>query len=148
MTAFVDDLVEHPTSAYRDDGQARRVGARNGDRWCHLYADTVEELHAFAARIGMKRAWFQTSRSGTPHYDLTPGRRAAALKAGAVALDRKQARALRERLRGEREALKDIAEGRTPIAWAVYGSGGLLGIVPGAKPPTLDEALRCKPKET
>lgn len=50
---------------------------------CHLYADTNEELHAFAARIGLKRAWFQAKSSG-PHYDLTKGRREVAIRLGAV----------------------------------------------------------------
>ncbi|MFO0801448.1 MAG: DUF4031 domain-containing protein [Gemmataceae bacterium] len=49
---------------------------------CHLAADTLEELHAFAARLGLKRAWFQAGRR--PHYDLTAKRREAAVKAGAV----------------------------------------------------------------
>lgn len=39
----------------------------------HLVADTIEELHAFAESIGMKRKWFQNHRK--PHYDLL-GRRA------------------------------------------------------------------------
>jgi len=45
---------------------------------CHLYADTNEELHAFAARLGLKRKWFQTSPSG-PHYDLTASKRQLAV---------------------------------------------------------------------
>ena len=51
---------------------------------CHLTTDgPLEELHVFAARIGMKREWFQEHRL-TPHYDLTPGRRERALSLGAV----------------------------------------------------------------
>lgn len=60
-------------------------------RWhesCHLVADTVDELHAFAKRIGMRREWFQSSRRGMPHYDLTRGRRQKAVKAGAIELTR------------------------------------------------------------
>jgi hypothetical protein len=42
-----------------------------------------------AARIGMQREWFQAPlKSSKPHYDLTPPRRAAAVAAGAVELDR------------------------------------------------------------
>ena len=95
---YVDDLQAHPLSAYRDR-QAARVGARNGRRWCHLYADTGEELHAFAARVGLSRSWGQLSRGGTPHYDLTPARRAAAVRAGAREIDRHEAVALFRRLR-------------------------------------------------
>jgi hypothetical protein len=51
---------------------------------CHLTTTgTLAELHAFAERIGLRRAWFQ-ARSRAPHYDLTPRRRKAALAAGAV----------------------------------------------------------------
>lgn len=53
---------------------------------CHLIADTNEELHAFAARVGLKRAWFQAKASG-PHYDLTAGRRVLAVSLGAVELE-------------------------------------------------------------
>jgi Protein of unknown function (DUF4031) len=48
-----------------------------------MYADTLEELHAMAARIGMKRSWFQ-DKSKLPHYDLVPRRRDEAVNLGAV----------------------------------------------------------------
>lgn len=50
----------------------------------HMIADTEEELHAFAARVGLKRAWAQRSRSGVPHYDLTARRREVAVRLGAM----------------------------------------------------------------
>lgn len=49
---------------------------------CHLYADTNEELHEFAARLGMKRAWFQ--KGSLPHYDLVVSKREKAVRLGAV----------------------------------------------------------------
>lgn len=61
------------------DPQARRVGQLNGHRWCHLWSDDVEALHAVAKRIGMKRQWFH-DRPGFPHYDLTPGKRKLAVQ--------------------------------------------------------------------
>lgn len=73
MSVYVDGLMSH--------------GWRLGDS-CHLIADTVEELHEFADRLGMKRAWFQPRSS--PHYDLTVRRRAKAVALGAIELDRKQ----------------------------------------------------------
>lgn len=48
----------------------------------HLYADTLEELHAFAARLGLKRAWFQDGKR--PHYDLTAAKRTMAIRLGAI----------------------------------------------------------------
>lgn len=49
---------------------------------CHLLADTVEELHAFAKKLGMRPGWFQPHLR-YPHYDLTPGKREQALRLGA-----------------------------------------------------------------
>lgn len=49
----------------------------------HLIADTPEELHALADKIGLKRAWAQTSNSGLLHYDITAGKRRQAIAAGA-----------------------------------------------------------------
>jgi 2-hydroxychromene-2-carboxylate isomerase len=60
-----------------------------GKLWCHLTADSERELHAFAQRLGMRRAWFQ-HKARAPwqdHYDLTEGKRAQALALGAVELD-------------------------------------------------------------
>lgn len=62
---------------------------------CHLVADTLDELHAFAKRIGLRRAWFQSGRK--PHYDLTASRRAVAVSLGAVEVtDRDVARIARQ----------------------------------------------------
>lgn len=47
----------------------------------HLEADTLEELHAFARKLGLKREWFQPRSS--PHYDLSPAKHAMALMRGA-----------------------------------------------------------------
>ena len=51
---------------------------------CHLTTDgALEELHAFAAKIGMRRSWFQ-DHALAPHYDLTPPRRELAIRLGAI----------------------------------------------------------------
>ena len=77
-----------PLQSYNPANLTARV-ARVGVQWCHLWADDTEELHAFAARIGMKRAWFQ-NHPRLPHYDLVPSRRAAAIAAGAVEMSVRQ----------------------------------------------------------
>jgi len=68
---------------------------------CHMTTDgELAELHAFAARVGLKREWFQ-EHPLMPHYDLTPRRREAALKAGAVFVEaREQAKARRAKRQG------------------------------------------------
>lgn len=62
-------------------------------RWkdsCHLYADTLEELHVFAIqKLFMHRAWFQDKR--LPHYDLTKTKAKLALARGAVQHTRREA---------------------------------------------------------
>ena len=71
MTVRVDEVRIWPTTI---------ACFRGGS--AHLTADTLEELHAFAARLGLRRSWFQ-AHPIAPHYDLTPGRQAVALKLGA-----------------------------------------------------------------
>ena len=55
----------------------------------HMIADTTMELHSMARRLGLKREWYQT-RSVLPHYDISPGRRMAALRMGAIAINNKE----------------------------------------------------------
>lgn len=58
-----------------------------GKQWCHLVADTLDELHGFARRLGLKRAWFQ-DKTRYPHYDVTVSVREKAIALGAIAGDR------------------------------------------------------------
>lgn len=72
-----------------------------GQLWCHLVADSIDELHDFARKLGMRRAWFQHAAS-YPHYDITVESRVRALRLGAVTGNRIQiitcARKLKEEL--------------------------------------------------
>lgn len=54
-----------------------------GRLWAHLLASDLDELHATAAAIGLRSAWFQDA-GRFPHYDVTAEGRIAALAAGAV----------------------------------------------------------------
>ncbi|WP_338662597.1 DUF4031 domain-containing protein [Pararoseomonas sp. SCSIO 73927] len=51
---------------------------------CHMIADTDEELHAMAARIGVSRRWHQAPPQHDSHYDVALSKRALAVEAGAV----------------------------------------------------------------
>lgn len=76
MTVYVDRL--------------RRVSIGPHWRWplaAHLLADDLDELHAFAKQIGLRRQWFQGDATA-PHYDLNPKRHAAALRMGAKLVER------------------------------------------------------------
>jgi hypothetical protein len=83
MSVYVDKSFEMAAS----EPQAFRTGAKHGHRWCHMWADTEDELHTMAKRIGMRREWFQDNGRSLPHYDLVPTRRTAAIKIGAIETD-------------------------------------------------------------
>lgn len=94
MAVYVDDAV-HPW---------------RGKRWAHLMADTLEELHAFADRLGIPRRAFQDKTSGA-HYDVTAELREHALQLGATPIsrhdDREQMRRVirQAKAQGRREAV-------------------------------------------
>jgi hypothetical protein len=54
----------------------------------HMMADSVDELHSMADRIGLNRKWFQPKSS--PHYDVCQEYRQRAIAAGAVVVDRRK----------------------------------------------------------
>ena len=89
MTVYVDDAAIPAT--------VPNGAVTHTSRWCHLIADEEEELHAFALRLGLRRSYFQAPRGfgGLPavpssraaqnwHYDVTAGKRAQAVRLGAV----------------------------------------------------------------
>lgn len=92
MTVYVDTPITYATEPAGYVGRARPVA-----RWGHMIADTLDELHAMARRIGLRREWFQPR--STPHYDLVPTKREAAMRAGAVALERREFVAVLRRVR-------------------------------------------------
>jgi len=64
---------------------------------CHMWADSVEELLAMADKIGVARKWIQGHpelsfgkhrRASWVHFDIALGKRALAVRAGAVETDR------------------------------------------------------------
>lgn len=72
----------------------------HGLRWCHLLADDTDELHRFAARLGIKPASYQgPPKTATPHYDLTAYERRQAIAQGAVVCGREAMVAVLHRVR-------------------------------------------------
>ena len=62
------------------------VWSWRGRRWAHLVSDTsLEELHAFAERLGVDPRLFEGD-----HYDVTAEWREQAIALGAVAVDSRE----------------------------------------------------------
>lgn len=77
---YVDDLRD--TSARIMPADEPQIETRR----CWLMTDSdLDELHVFARRLGLDRASFQPDRTNVllHHYELSPGRRALALRLGA-----------------------------------------------------------------
>lgn len=73
MTVHVDDAIH----------------SWRGRLWAHLFCSDLDELHAFAARLGLSRGWFQRPpKASWPHYDVTEAKRLEAIRIGAVPADR------------------------------------------------------------
>ena len=75
---------------------------------CHMVADRLDELHAMADRIGIRRKWFHGG-----HYNICQEKRALAIKAGAVGITPRQAAKLRRKL----EALPDMHTSAIPTSF-------------------------------
>lgn len=50
---------------------------------CHMIADTSDELHEMAGKIGVARKWCQFPGTAREHYDICLAMRAKAVKLGA-----------------------------------------------------------------
>jgi hypothetical protein len=94
MSVYVDDWRQHAT--------VRGITSR----WSHLTADTADELHLFAAQLGLPRRAFQ-SKPGKPmfdHYDVTEELRERAVAIGAIPLSWREAARLRRNRRSAFES--------------------------------------------
>jgi hypothetical protein len=86
MAVMVDKLVEYPGA---------KLPVKH---WCHMASDVdFEELHAFAARLGIPRHRFQGD-----HYDLPPHLRERAVELGAEEVRRRDFTTRMAGPRGER----------------------------------------------
>ncbi len=100
---YVDDLF----TAARVKPAARRFG----NRWCHLSTDgPLEELHQFAATLGLSRAWFQPHAT-LSHYDLTPSKRMQAVGLGAREITTIE----RLRIAGIVGKIEEVSEAPVPL---------------------------------
>lgn len=89
MSVYVDPIIDYGNIA-------RRRGLRHA-RWCHLAADTHDELVAMARTLGLRDDWIQDEGTDAEHYDLTPARRALAIREGALEVSHRELAALNKR---------------------------------------------------
>lgn len=69
MAVYVDNLV------------FQKVNGRK--KYCHLTADSLEEMHIFCLNVGIGKHFFHTG-ANHPHYDLTEYHRKIAVDNGAI----------------------------------------------------------------
>jgi hypothetical protein len=74
VACYVDSVREYPTAGLRHT------------RFCHLLADTREELHAMADELGVPRRYFQ-DHPWRWHHDLPAHLRTEAVTLGAREID-------------------------------------------------------------
>ncbi|NMZ58611.1 DUF4031 domain-containing protein [Pseudomonas nitroreducens] len=88
--------------------------------WCHLVADSLDELHDFAFSLGLKRKWFQGSAS-YPHYDITTQTRLVALSLGAKQGSRTQIITCAKKLKNEQSFIrKKVTNPSIPIQLSLF----------------------------
>jgi hypothetical protein len=125
MTVYVDDAI----------------WSWRGLKWCHLLADDIDELHRFAARLGIYRSSYQgPPKTGTPHYDLTAFERRRAIMLGAKPCNRVEIVAVLRTVREGRESARRVssaspdaadAPGSTPHHPLFGALKGLMQVMPG-----------------
>lgn len=74
-------------AVYVDPAVFLKVNGRK--KYCHMIADTLEELHTFAEKIGVKKHFFHKSATYL-HYDLNDSQRTIAVENGALEISSKE----------------------------------------------------------
>jgi hypothetical protein len=70
-------------------------------KMCHMVADSIEELHRMADRIGVARRHFQSPpKARLPHYDICKAKRSLAVKLGAIEVSSRRIVQVARYLRG------------------------------------------------
>lgn len=107
MSVYVDPLVDYSDADW--------LSPRMRRKWCHMTADTEDELRAFARRLALKASWIQYPGTARVHFDVAESVRAKAVSLGAIEESRYAFAARRAAARGDHAAaaaLRDRAETR------------------------------------
>lgn len=128
MPVYVDPLFV----AKSKNPQAFRVGQRHGHQWCHFFADFQDRnlLHQIAARIGMRREWFDEDKDGG-HYDLVPPKREAAIALGAIPVETEKAVHIWRRSRIEHRYASYLLQRPDLVEAGAVATAGVLPYVKG-----------------
>lgn len=99
------------------DSAGIRADVPNGNRvvrgvWCHMTADSTDELLAMAVKIGLRPSWIQHPGQWHEHFDLTLSKRKLAVAAGAIEVDGLEH--TRTFLIPRRDVMRSAGEGKTP----------------------------------
>lgn len=76
MTVYVDEMKAVFQPKHRQDRKYVMS---------HMIADTMDELHAMADKIGVARKWFQGD-----HYDITQSKKTLAIQNGAILISTRE----------------------------------------------------------
>lgn len=76
MTVYVDDAFI--------PAKVRSGRLTHDSRWCHLTADTTDELVEFAVTLGLQTKYIQYPGTWKEHFDVTEPKRRLAVTNGAV----------------------------------------------------------------
>lgn len=97
MAVYVDDMF---LPAKVQSGKTT-----HDSRWCHMTADSQEELVAFAVNIGLKASYLQFPGTWKEHFDVTEPKRRQAVAKGAIEVNyRAHIKMLGERCMAQIEA--------------------------------------------
>jgi hypothetical protein len=108
-----EQCQERDVALYVDDA----IWHWQGLQWAHLLADGIDELHRFAADLGINRLSYQgPPRTSVPHYDLTAYERRRAIARGAIACSRHEIVVVLRRARSE-DRLARMIETRGVVAF-------------------------------
>ncbi|GAA4033157.1 hypothetical protein GCM10023063_15730 [Arthrobacter methylotrophus] len=91
-------------SVYIDDAFIPATVGRLTSRWSHMFADSTEELVAFAMSLGLRASWIQYPGTPKEHFDVTEPKRRLAVAKGAVEITYREAALRRKRLEEELRA--------------------------------------------
>lgn len=84
MPVYVDDMYKYP------------MGRFGRMKMSHMIADTNEELHDMAKKIGVARRWCQKENLGKGyiHYDIAMNKRELAISFGAKSISLRELSAM------------------------------------------------------